>query len=191
VPSRSLILVSWRNIAPETSVFVFPQLLSVYHSHFIPCSHRSHWFRSQTILIAVHLFHPTIILASWHIRPDVPSTLPASPPCLCVRQCCPNWPLYQRGAAHQKNALLIDYGPLQDPRGRPKRRVPRFGPPLLPRSFVPVVRTSNQTPQHDRSAAMYYIVEITSQESVAEIGVSHPYRCLRAFFASAQAAHPC
>jgi hypothetical protein len=83
---------------------------------------------------------------------------------VCVRWCCPDWPLYQRGAAHQKNALLIDHGPHRDPRGRRSRRVPRFDPPLPPRCCVPVIRTRNQTPhQHDRSAAMYYIVEITAQ----------------------------
>jgi len=39
----------------------------------------------------------------------------------------------------------------------------RFDPPLLPHWLPCVIRTARTPQQHDRRAAMYYIVEITPQ----------------------------
>ena len=66
---------------------------------------------------------PILVSSLFPLRLPI-STVKAGSP--CVWRCCPNWPRYQRGAAQQKNARLIDHGPLPDPRGRPKCRVPRF-----------------------------------------------------------------
>jgi len=106
--------------ASQASTLLFDDVASPPHAlphplrRLRPHEHRSGSPNSST--------SRTPILASQSFPIGLPSRRRTLALLHCVRLCCPDWSLYQRGTAHQKNAIPPTTAPKGFPRGRQDRR---------------------------------------------------------------------